>query len=109
MPSRQFVIVSREQSSNGEMAPIGSRQEIVQKLREFNTGPDHENGETLYGPGICIDLPPDQDPVTQMLLYLNEEEIAWPVIMRLGKAMHWKLLDMATGRELAPGADDDES
>lgn len=105
MSSRQFVIVSRDHSSDGAMTPIGSRQEILDTLRNFNTGPDHEGGQTLYGPGICIDMPPDQDPVTQMLLYLNEEEIAWPVIMRLGKAMQWKLLDMSTGRELTPGAE----
>ena len=57
--------------------------------------------DILYGPGIRIELPPGE-PITQMLMTIVEEEIAWQVIMRLAKGLRWKLLDPATGRELNP-------
>ena len=69
----------------------------------MNTRPEREGEDVLWGPGIRIDLSPGQDPVTQMLLSLVEEEIAWLVIMRLARECQWKLLDMETGQELQPG------
>jgi len=82
------------------MAPIGSRREVLTQLSHYNTAPDGTDNDSLYGPGIRIELPPGQDPVTQMLLTVVEEEIAWLVIMRLMKAFGWKIVDMNTGREL---------
>ncbi len=83
------------------MPPIGARSEIISDLSRYNTAPDStEDDTTLYGPGIRLELPPGQDPVTQMLLTVVEEEIAWLVIMRLAKAFRWKIVDMDTGREL---------
>lgn len=101
MPRQQFVILSPEPSKNGGLAPIGSRAEIVAELRDLNTSPEKEGGEMLYGPGIRIELPPGE-PVTQMLMTLTEEDIAWHVVMRLVKTMKWKLLDPMSGRELKP-------
>ena len=49
----------------------------------------------------ALDINPD-NPVTQMLMTVVEEEIAWQVIMRLAKDLDWKLRDPATGRELEP-------
>jgi hypothetical protein len=99
MPS-QYVIQSQHDDPRG-MANIGSRAEILRDLGRFNTMPDVEDGDVLYGPGIRIELTPGQDPVTQMLLSIVEEEIAWLVIMRLAKTFRWKILDPMTGRELS--------
>lgn len=56
----------------------------------------------LYGPGIELELPPEQDPVLQMLLTVSDEDIAWSVILRLAREMQWKILDPSNGRELSP-------
>lgn len=97
----QYVILSRQPStsSNG-MAPIGSRGEIIGHLSQYNTAPDGTGDDVLYGPGIRLEMPPDQDPVTQLLLTVVEEEIAWLVILRMAKAFGWKIVDVNTGREL---------
>ena len=101
MSSQQFVILSRDEAPGEGLAPLGSRKEITSQLGPYNTAPETDDGDILYGPGIRIELPPS-DPVTQMLMTVTEEEIAWLVIMRLAKGMNWKLLDPATGRELSP-------
>jgi hypothetical protein len=99
--SQQLVILSREDSPAEGLAPIGTRQEIVGRLESLNTAPATDGEDILYGPGIMIELPPGE-PVTQMLMTIVEEEIAWQVIMRLARDLQWKLLDPATGRELKP-------
>ena len=101
---RQFVILSsREPDEPGAMAPIGSRADIVGQLAACNTGPERpESGDVLYGPGIRIEMTPGQDPVTQMLVTVTEEEIGWRVLTRLINEFSWKLLDPNTGRELTP-------
>ena len=101
MAIQQFVILSPDAPPDGGLAPLGSRTEIVQKLEAYNTAPETDGEDILYGPGIRVEMPPGE-PVTQMLMTIVEEEIAWQVIMRLAKGLHWKLLDPATGRELNP-------
>jgi hypothetical protein len=101
----QFVIVSKKPASpgggGGGLSPIGSRKQVVRDLSRYNTASEVENeDDILYGPGIRIELPPGQDPLTQMLLTVTEEEIAWLVIMRLAKQFEWKIVDTESGREL---------
>ena len=96
-----FVIQSPETGSDG-LLPIGSRKEIVEKLSKLNTAPEREGEDALYGPGVRIDLPPEKDPVEQMLLTIVEEEIAYLVMMRISRICGWKILDPETGRELNP-------
>ena len=102
--SRQLVILSsHEPAETGTLAPIGSRAEVLGQLVRCNTGPENDDaGDVLYGPGIRIELTPGQDPLTQMLVTVTEEEIGWQVIQRLISKFQWKLLDPATGRELGP-------
>ena len=100
--SQQFVILSREVPTESGMAPIGTREEILNALSCYNTAPETSGADVLYGPGICIELTPGQDPISQMLMSITEEEIAWLVIMRLAKELQWKILDPITGRELQP-------
>lgn len=92
------------------MAPLGTRDQILQELSRFNTAPEREGDDVLYGPGIRLELPPagegrgtqraGNDQVNQMLMTINEEEIAWHVIMRLAKTFEWKIVDTESGREL---------
>tara|TARA_B100000959_G_scaffold285392_1_gene360003 strand:+ start:1836 stop:2141 length:306 start_codon:yes stop_codon:yes gene_type:complete len=100
--SKQFVIQSRTADNNGQRTPLGSRADIVESLSHFNTMAEADGGETLWGPGIRIELPPDEDPVQQMLLHIVEEEIAWLPIVRLAKQFDWSVMDIETGRELQP-------
>ncbi|UCD75755.1 MAG: hypothetical protein JSV91_02335 [Phycisphaerales bacterium] len=102
MTLQQFVILSRNQAAEGEMTPIGPRDEIIRELAAYNTAPERDGEDTLYGPGVRIELPPDEDPVRQMLITLEEEEIAWLVLVRLAKSFEWRILDPLTGRELNP-------
>ncbi len=99
--SQQLVILARAESMDDGLPPLGSRDEILERLAGLNTAPAQAGEDVLYGPGIRIELPPG-DPVSQMLMTVVEEEIAWQVIMRLAKDMQWKLRDMATGREWSP-------
>lgn len=82
------------------MLPIGNRAQVVKDLSRFNTAPERDGEDVLYGPGIRLELPPGQDLVSQMLMTVTEEEIAWLVIMRLAKTFDWKIIDMNSGREL---------
>ena len=100
MPAQQFVILSKQAANANGMAPIGRRDELLFDLARFNTTPEREGDDVLYGPGIRIELPPDQKVVNQMLMTITEEEIAWLVIMRLAKNFNWKIVDPNTGREL---------
>ena len=99
--SQQLVILARAESMDDGLPPLGSRDEILERLAGLNTAPAQAGEDILYGPGIRIELPPG-DPVSQMLMTVVEEEIAWQVIMRLAKELEWKLLDPASGRELTP-------
>ena len=104
--SRQFVILSSHSGGDdGVLRSIGPRPDIVEKLALANTSPESAGAEdVLYGPGIRIELTPDQDPVNQMLVTVTEEEIGWQVLTRLINHFQWKLLDPDTGREMSPGS-----
>lgn len=100
--NQTFVILSPEESGKNGLAAIGTRAEIIKKLDTLNTSPERPGEDVLWGPGIRIDLPPEKDPVDQMLLTVVEEEIAFLVIMRIGRICQWRILDPETGRELNP-------
>ncbi len=97
-----YVIMSRAKQVDGAPAPIGSRADIVKALSLRNTSADVDGGDILYGPGIEIELPHGQDPIPQMLLTISDDDIAWVVIMKLAKALQWKIFDPSSGRELSP-------
>ena len=80
--TQQFVILSKDEPKGSGLPVIGSRREILDQLSKRNTMPEHDGDDVLYGPGICIQLPPDTDPIIQMLITITEEEIAWQVIDR---------------------------
>jgi hypothetical protein len=102
MTTRQLVILSNDDAPQmGAMAPIGNRDDVISGLAACNTGPESPaNQDVLYGPGIRIELTPHQDPISQMLVTVTEEEIGWFVLSRLVKEFRWKLLDPNTGMEM---------
>lgn len=108
---RQLVILAREDPDRDGPAPIARRARILEDLAALNTGPESPGGDVLYGPGIQIELPPDQDPVQQMLLTVVDEDIAWSVIRRLLRTFPWRMQDPISGMEWVGSGDarnDDE-
>lgn len=103
MPKRQIVIVSSEPAEEG-LPPLGTLEEVAEQLANFNTAPDGSSRSgvsgtvVLHGPGLVVELPTGLDRVTQGLVTLIDEDVAWPVLMRLVKSLPWKLLDLETGR-----------
>ncbi len=84
-----------------EPASMGRLDEIVDFLRDFNTAPEEPGDQSpqfLYGPGITIQAPMNDGPITQLLVTLVEEEIAWAVVTRICKHAHWKMVDPESGR-----------
>ena len=100
--SKHFVIQTRADTGGGEREPLGSREEILEALSHYNTMPECEGDYMLWGPGIRIELPPNESSVQQMLLHIVEEEIAWLPIVRLARQFNWSVTDIETGRELKP-------
>lgn len=98
--SKQFVILARGED-NGEAGELGTRKELIATLSQRNTAPEREGEDVLYGPGIRLELPP-QDPVAQALLTITEEDIGWLVLMRIARDLSWRIVDPETGRELNP-------
>jgi len=80
---------------------LGTRREVADYLSKFNTKPDGSplSPGVLYGPGIVAQLPMvgENDPVMQVLVSINEE-VAWPVLLRMCDALGWTLMDPSTGR-----------
>ena len=102
-PTSFVILAASPAAGAGALAPIGSRDHLIRDLFDCNTGPQREGEDILYGPGIRIELPPGQDPITQMLLTLTEPDIGWQVLMRLARKQGWRVLDPNTGREFTPG------
>ena len=100
--SRHFVIQSRIENEGTEREPLGTRSEIIESLSHFNTMPENNGDDMLWGPGIRIELPPTEGDIQQMLLHIVEEEIAWLPIVRLARQFNWCVTDIETGRELKP-------
>ncbi len=100
--SKHFVIQSRAEEGSTERNPLGTREDILMSLADYNTMPEKEGDDMVWGPGIRIELPPADGEVQQMLLHIVEEEIAWFLIFRLARQFNWNVTDIETGRELEP-------
>ena len=95
---QQFVILPRTTKDN-----LGTRDDVIKQLQKYNTSSScEETPHVLWGPGIRIDLPNQQDPIPQMLLTFEEEEIAWNVLIKLAKECQWLIQDTESGRTLSP-------
>jgi hypothetical protein len=81
---------------------LGSPREIKELLAQFNISEDGSTESTgvLFGPGLVAQLPmvgPD-DPVMQIMVSMNEEDMAWAVLPRMCRVLGWKMMDPRSGR-----------
>jgi len=87
-----------------QVGPLGTPEEIRETLARSNTAPDGSprtaslGTEILHGPGLIIELPTNQAEVSQALVTVTDDDIAWPVLSRLCKAAGWKMVDVDSGR-----------
>lgn len=94
---RQLVIMS------GAGPAMGTLREVRAGLARFNTSPDGSGStdsgiERLHGPGMVVEVSTSADPVSQAVATLNDEDYAFPVLMKLCRAQGWKMVDIETGR-----------
>jgi len=95
MARRELVVLPLEDAGD----ELAGRSDLFAQLAVFNTSPEAPGGDVLYGPGIRIDLPPEQDPVRQMLLTVVDDDIAFSVIRRILGRFAWRILDPISGME----------
>ena len=110
--SRQIVLVNILKDDDDDMAsnsvlnsiPLGTYEQVVDALRVYNTGPDGSNAPesfgVLFGPGLLIQMPMvgPKDPVMQVAVSMTEEDVAFPVLMRICKRLGWRMMDPSSGR-----------
>ena len=86
------------------LTPLGARAEVVAALADSNTAHDGSprqpaaTSEFLYGPGLIAELPLEHDPVTQVMVQVNDVDVAWPVLSRLCKKHGWQMVDVESGQ-----------
>ncbi len=104
MAKRKLLIVGYNENQDdpgASVAPLGNRTDVLKTLAQHNIAPDIPNGEFLYGPGINIQLPmTGNNDITQLLCSLRDEDVAWPVLMKLIPDTDWALMDPDSGRVL---------
>lgn len=110
MRSRQVLLVRLLPSEDEDVpailrsAPLGTLGRVTAELSRFNTCTDGsssiESFGVLYGPGFMVQLPMvgTNDPVSQVIVTMQEEDIAWPVLARICRNLGWKMMDPQSGR-----------
>lgn len=86
-----------------ELEPLGTLKEVLAGFARFNTAPDSDktspSGSTvLHGPGFVVELLPIS-PITQAMVSVKEQDIAFAVLWRVARAFGWKILDPETGQQ----------
>lgn len=102
---RQLALFCLKDPDNpaGGYVPLGTEREFIAKLAPFNTAPDGSTRgsvgtEVLYGPGIVIEYASNQEQIRQAILTVIEEDLAWPVLSRICRTLHWKMQDLESGQ-----------
>lgn len=96
------------------LAPIGSRQQIVEALARYNTAPDGSKPKSplaagmslmLFGPGMYVEVPmqSEDEEITQFLVTMTDEDFAFPVLARACRAHKWTMMDPESGQSLRFG------
>jgi hypothetical protein len=109
MSRKRRLILTLPAGDDGPPPPIGSFDEVIVALAPYNIAPDGADSRSsgtaiLYGPGLTIEIATGLELISQLLVTLVEEDIAWPVLMRLCKALGWSMMDPDTGRAFGPHA-----
>jgi hypothetical protein len=104
MAKKRQLVLTRPPVAKGDptVVPLGTRKEVVAALAIYNTAPDgskrNTGMEVLWGPGMVLEFPASADQIGQVMISVSDEEIAWPVLQRMTKALGWMLVDLETGR-----------
>ena len=102
---RQLILSMPDpEAEPGEIAllPLGRWGEVIERLGAFNTAGDGSSRSTgteiLHGPGYVVELAAGQEEVTQAMVIVHDEDLAWPVLSRLCRQTGWKMTDLESGR-----------
>lgn len=102
---RQLVLFQPKDPADAGagVLPMGSEGEFIAALAPFNTAPDGSpprgvGTQVLHGPGIVIEYADTQDQINQAMLTVIDQEIAWPVLVRLCRSLGWKMQDIESGQ-----------
>ena len=98
---RQLVLFKAAQPGSSKQTPLGTRGEVLKRVREWNTAPDGSGDTSLaHGPGFIMQFPlvDARDDIQQVLVSVIEDDVAWPVLSRICKNLGWTMMDPETGR-----------
>lgn len=107
MARKRTIVLMRpaEPDEDGPaLASLGTRESVTEVLAAFNTAPDgaerssSSGTEVLYGPGMVVEIPTTTDDISQAMVTMLDEGLAFPVLMRLCKKLEWRMMDPDTGR-----------
>ncbi len=107
--SKRQIVLQCKPEQPGSLAPMGPRQGVLDVLARFNTSPDGSPprngamGQFLYGPGLIAEVPFHQDPIAQVMVQINDMDLAWPVLRRLCAAQRWQMVDVESGQVFGAG------
>ncbi len=102
--SRQMVLTKRldEDAPAGELAPLGSLDEVLEVFSRFNTSEDGSPRRSgmvvLHGPGMIVEIPTFSDTINQAMVTLKDDDYAFTVLWRLCRSAGWKMTDPETGQ-----------
>lgn len=106
MARKRQLVVFRPSESGEPGAPnqsLGSEGEFIASLAPFNTAPDGSplrsvGTQILHGPGIAVEYADGQEEITQAILTVVDQDVAWPVLVRLCRSLGWKMQDIESGQ-----------
>ncbi len=85
-----------------QIKALGTQQEVRALLATYNTARDGSEDsigiDRLYGPGFIVEIPTSLDELSQLMVHIDDDETAWPVMQRLCKQTGWAMCDMESGR-----------
>jgi hypothetical protein len=100
-------------ASGADMRPMGTLDELLAALGQFNIAPDgsgpHGWGTDpftarLHGPGFLVEIPAAAGDraqhVAQAMVTINDDDFAFPVLLRMCRASKLRLVDPDSGRSL---------
>ncbi len=109
--NRQIVLINPDRNGGDDsMPPLGSLREVSDALGAVNTARDGSDGPVdtgivvMHGPGFVVEIGASIDPVVQAMVTIEDEDMAWPVLMRLCALAKWSMMDLETGRTFGPGS-----
>lgn len=89
---------------------MGSTGEVLDQLSRFNTAADGAKPKSqdqlvmvLHGPGMLVEIAPQEGEVNQLMVTMTDEDFAFPVLTRACRLFKWTLMDPETGQRLRFG------